>query len=107
MANSTQDLQEHEPTFVSLLTHYEKMFYESDEGLVAIFEIGTILLQKLKDVSGDLLHVVFQIAINVQATRSIPGDRRSQVPAVFELLANKGGFMSVAELNASEIGPII
>jgi hypothetical protein len=63
-----------------LLTHYEKIFYDTDEGLTVIFDIGAILLKKLAEVSGELLHIIFQIAINVQATRSIAEAKRKETP---------------------------
>ena len=83
------------------------MFYDVDEGLLAIFDIGSILLRRITDMPVELLHIIFQIAINVQATRSISEQKRKETPEVFELLAKRGGFASVAELNASEIGPIL
>lgn len=56
---------------MSLLSHYEKLFYDVDEGLTAIFDISQVLLHRIGDISAELLHVIFQITINVQATRSI------------------------------------
>lgn len=107
MINSTQHLEEHSQTFVGLLTHYEKLFYDVDEGLVALFDIGSILLRKISDVKVELLHIIFEITINVQATRSISDSKRKEAPMVFEMLAKKGGYGGVAELNASEIGPAL
>lgn len=107
MITATNELDEHANLFLSVLTHYEQMFYENDEGMVVIFQIASTLLEKLKDISPKILHVIFQITINVQATRSIAEVHRKQTPRVLELLAQKGGFMTVAELHAAEIGPIL
>lgn len=54
-----------------------------------------------------MLHVMFQITINVQATRSIPENIRQRTPEVLTLLAEKGSYQSVPELHAAEIGPIL
>lgn len=75
--------------------------------MLVIFQIASTLLSKLKDISPTMLHVIFQITINVQATRSIAETHRKQTPELLEMLAQKGGFMSVAELHAAEIGPIL
>ena len=56
------------------------MFYDVDEGLLAIFDISSILLRKITDMPVELLHVIFQIAINVQATRSISEQKRKETP---------------------------
>ncbi len=96
MISTTSELDEHSNLFLSLLTHYEQIFYDNDEGMTAIFEIVAILLKKLKEISPKLLHVMFQIAINVQATRSIPEVKRKETPIVLDILAKKGNFDSVA-----------
>lgn len=54
-----------------------------------------------------MLHVMFQITINVQATRSISEGIRNHTHHILVLLAQKGGFASVPELHAAEIGPIL
>ena len=96
MIAKTQDLCEYIDTFATLLCHYETSFYENDEGLIAIFDISSTLLVKLNEIPEKLLHVIFQIAINVQATRSIAEVKRKESPLLLSLLAKKTGFTSVA-----------
>jgi len=43
-----------------------------------------------------MLNIMFQIFINVQATRSISEATRKQAPEMLHLLASKSGFASVA-----------
>lgn len=107
MLEGTEGVSEHMELFFKLLLHYEQLFLDNDEGSVVIFKIVSTLLQKVPDIAPQMLHVMFQIAINVQATRTIPENVRQKTPAVLALLAEKGGYHSVPELHAAEIGPIL
>jgi hypothetical protein len=61
----------------------------------------------LDQINESFLHIVFQIFINIEATKSIPEAKRREADEALTLLAQRGGFGNVAELHASEIGPIL
>jgi hypothetical protein len=71
MCARSEGLDAHVDLFVSALTGYEMQFTDNDEGLSAIFSIASTLLVRLHEITPRMLQVLFQIFINVQATRSL------------------------------------
>lgn len=85
----------------SMLSQYESLFYENDEGLTALFDISHTLLKRLTKLTEDFLHIVFQIFINVESTKSIKESKRVEAGKALGLLADKANFANVAELHAA------
>jgi hypothetical protein len=103
----SEALEENLPIVTSALNGYEAQFAENDEGLIALLDIINTLLRRLPQIQGDLLHIAFQILVSVEATKSIPEIKRKEAADGLSLLSQKAGFASIADLNASEIGPIL
>jgi hypothetical protein len=103
----SEDIDDFVGSITSTLSSYESLFYENDEGLTALFDIGQTLLKRLAQVNEQFLHIVFQIFVNVESTKSIPEPKRREAVEALALLAAKGRFASVADLHAAEIGPIL
>jgi hypothetical protein len=103
----SEALEENLSIITGALSGYESQFAENDEGLIALLDIINTLLQRLPEVFGDLLHIAFQILVSVEATKSIPEVKRNEAAMGLNLLSKKAGFASIADLNASEIGPIL
>lgn len=57
--------------------------------------------------ANDFLHIAFQIFVSVEATRTISEGKRKEAAEALVLLSQKAGFANIADLNASEIGPIL
>ncbi len=76
MISTSEGLDNHSEVFASALAGYETQYYENDDGLSAIFDICSTLLNRLHAINPKMMHVMFQIFINVQATKSIEESRR-------------------------------
>ena len=50
---------------------------------------------------------MFNLLLNIQSTRSTKADIKSRGKEANTTLALKCGFTSIAELNASQVGPIL
>ena len=107
MLKETTQLQSHFSALAGTLRNYEAQFYDNDEGLLSLLAVMNVLLKSEGDFTHELLQVGFQVLLNVTATKTIADVRRNDASAAMEELAKRGGFNSVAELHASEIGPIL
>lgn len=114
MISRSINIPSHLPSLISLLRHYDSLFQDNDEGLLAIKAVTRTVLEginaeiKSEDKNEEeFIHIAFQILITVQATRTIAENHRQEAGDLLVGLAKLGGYASVSELHGREIIPIL
>jgi hypothetical protein len=72
MLLTSEDLSGHLPELIKLLTTYEQVFSENDEGLGTLAEIASTLTQRLPTLEHEkLVSAIFSIFLTVESSNSI------------------------------------
>lgn len=108
MLLTSEDLEHHLAQIIRLLSTYEALFLENDDGLATVCEIATTIIHRLGNLEfGGLVSTVFSVLLNVEATHTIAPEFRARVRESMKLLAAKAGYSSVPELHSREVGPVL
>lgn len=101
---TSEGLESHVEDIARVLTHYETVFYDNDDGLQAICSIAEVLTTRLtKFDNSKVVSILFSIILNIQATKTLSENIHSRATSMMSMLAIKSGFNNVAELHGNEV----